>query len=67
MTVAEYAGTALSKKPRLARYAEYVRQHPMAANLFVAWIIAEAMEPIRIAATGVLVPVIANWRKRKQR
>ena len=67
MTVAEYAGTVLSKKPRLARYAGYVRQHPTAANVFVAWIIAEAMEPIRIAATGVLVPVIANWRQRKQR
>lgn len=62
MTIADYAGNILAQKPRLACYADYVRHHPTAANLLVAWIVAEAMEPVRMAATGLLVPVLARRR-----
>jgi Protein of unknown function (DUF1279) len=65
-TVSEYAGSFLQRHARVARYAPFVQRHPMAANFLVAWLIAEALEPIRIATTGVLVPSIARRRNHEK-
>jgi hypothetical protein len=62
-TVSEYAAGFLQRHARVARYAPFVQSHPMAANFLVAFAIAEASEPIRIAATAILVPSIARRRK----
>jgi Protein of unknown function (DUF1279) len=61
-TVSEYAAGFLQRHARVARYAPFVQNHPMVANFLVAFLIAEAFEPIRIATTAVLVPSIARRR-----
>lgn len=65
-TVSDCAVGFLQKHAKLSRYAPYVQRHPAAANYLVAWLITEALEPVRIVATGVLVPVIAKRKSSKQ-
>jgi hypothetical protein len=61
-SVSAYAANFMRKHARLAPYASRLERNPDVANLMVAWLIAEASEPLRIAATGALVTLIARQR-----
>jgi hypothetical protein len=59
-TPVEFAVNFLHSHRRLARYAVRVQSNPWAANLVLAFLITEATEPLRIACTGALVPILAK-------
>ena len=63
---AEYAVGFMQGHSWLAPYAPWVEKSPMIANFVLAWLIAEACEPLRIAATCALVPNIAARRTPKE-
>ncbi|KAG7368091.1 DUF1279 domain containing protein [Nitzschia inconspicua] len=51
---------------RWSSFGGWIQSSPWMANLAVAWLVAEACEPVRIAATTILVPILLS-RKEKER
>jgi hypothetical protein len=64
-TPVEFAVHFMQKRRMLAPYAARVKSSPWAANFVLAWLITETMEPLRIAATGALVPILAGHNSPK--
>jgi len=44
----------------LSPYSAWIQSSPWLANFIVAWLVAEACEPLRIGITSVLVPILSK-------
>jgi hypothetical protein len=64
-TPVEFAVNFMQKHRPLVPFAAWVKSSPWAANFVLAWLITETMEPLRIAATGALAPILAGHNKPK--
>ena len=50
----------LQSHRRLSPYQSWIQSTPWLTNFVVAWLVAEALEPVRIAATSILVPILSS-------